>query len=326
MKRILVLAFALCGFALSSQAQTTTVSGTITDTSSVVWKNGTYSFTFLPSPSNPTGNYFQNGVAFNRNQIITGSLDGTGSFAGVAVPDNLTIAAQGSQWTTQVCPAATATNGCYRINLTITGASQSITSAVMPPPILVNMQTGLFFAAYNDAEVTGARLGNSYFNLTDGTIHVCTIPVCTWVSVGQGNNVVFAGNTGNINATLPAVTMTTAPLAGGLYRLTFSITQTLLGAGCSGNSTYSVQAQYTDPNGSSVLQYQMPVTVSNGSYAQLYTVAANGSLGGANVGSGTVTFQAKPSTAAQYFVNVNPGSGCSTVPFVAVYVALEKLI
>lgn len=192
-------------------AQTTSVSGTVTDAAAVIWRNGTYSFTFLPSPTNPTANYFQNGVPFSKNQVLTGALDNTGSFTSVAVPDNMTIVPAGSNWTLQVCSLATASNGCFRTNLTITGATQNVTSALTPPAIVVDLGNpppgGP--SAYIDGEIFGARVGNFYFNLTDNTAHFCEFPACNWVSIGGtfsgtvSNGQIVYGNGANSLASTP---------------------------------------------------------------------------------------------------------------------------
>jgi len=213
MKKFFPIFLLILFSAIAAQAQTTSVSGTITDSGGQAWANGTYSFTFLPSPSNPTANYFQGGVAFNKNQTISGALSAVGSLTSVAVPDNNTITPAGSQWTVQVCPAATATNGCYRVNLTITGASQTITSSVVPPAIVVNMAFVPFYSAYQDSEVLNGHLGQAYFNLTTGTVRVCTFPVCSWVSLGTASaSITGCSTTGGVayqNGTLN--TLTCAP-------------------------------------------------------------------------------------------------------------------
>lgn len=195
MKFFLSLLF-LLATAFSAAAQNTLVSGTVTDTNAVAWKFGTYTFTWQPSPLNPTATPMQNGHVFVPPRP-TGTLDNTGSFASVSVPDNLTIFPIGSTWIFQACPAATATNGCYQTTLTITGGSQNITSAVIPPPVVVNMlNPPLFAAAYNDAEISNARQGNFYTNLNDSAIHFCsTIPPCTWTVLTGTTSLLAANNT-----------------------------------------------------------------------------------------------------------------------------------
>jgi hypothetical protein len=176
--------------------QTTSVSGTFVDSAGATWKNGTYSFQFTPSPSNPTAQYFQGSVPFDKNTIISGNLDNTGSLTGVAVPDNLTIVPSGSTYAFQICAAATNTNGCFKVPLTITGASQNISSAVVPPAILVNVANPGFYAAYFDTEIVGAKQGVTYFNLTDNTLHLCSgFPVCIWLSLASPASIIGLNNT-----------------------------------------------------------------------------------------------------------------------------------
>lgn len=202
-KRIIIL-IALLACAVPSFAQTTSVSATaITDAAGVVWKNGTFNFQFVPSPVNPFGPYFQGGAPFNTSQVVAGSLDNAGSFT-QAVPDNKTITPAGSGWKFTVCPAATAP--CSTFTFTITGASQVL--SVTPPAIVISMSSppnGA--AAYTDGEVIGARQGQFYFNLTDNTLHMCSLPVCTWLSLASPasilplNNAFTGSNTmGKVNA------------------------------------------------------------------------------------------------------------------------------
>lgn len=178
-KRLIIL-FALLACAIPSFAQTTSVSATaITDAGGVIWKNGTFNFQFVPSPVNPFGPYQQGGAPFNTSQVISGSLDGAGSFT-QAVPDNKTISPAGSGWKFTLCPAAT--SPCSTFTFTITGASQVI--SVTPPAITISMTTPPPGAsAYTDSEIIGARQGQFYWNLTDNTLHICQLPVCTWVSL-----------------------------------------------------------------------------------------------------------------------------------------------
>jgi hypothetical protein len=247
MKRWLLLALLLIALPGSVAAQNTSVSGTITDLGGVVWKNGTYSFTWQPSPQNPTANYSQNGVPFNKSTTISGSLDGTGSLTSVAIPDNLTIIPSGSTYAVQVCPLATATNGCYKVQLTITGASQSITSSVVPPAIVVNMQNpppgGV--SAYTDVEISGARVGNNYFNLTDSTIHLCLFPACTWQSLAGTGTVSTTGSpvAGSLTKFSGATSITNGDLTGDVT--TSGTTATTLASTIAGAKTWSNLATFS---------------------------------------------------------------------------------
>lgn len=196
MKKLALLTFLTLLFVSGASAQNTAVSATITDGGGQAWLRGTYSFTFRPSPLNTQGPYFLAGAPFNINTTISGNLDNTGSFSGVVVPSNTSITPAGSLWTVQVCPAATVANGCYVINLTISGATQNISSAVIPPTVQVSLSGGN--AAYSDSEIIGAHQGSFYSNLTDGTVHYCsTVPPCTWVPLTGGGGV-NPGTTGQI--------------------------------------------------------------------------------------------------------------------------------
>jgi hypothetical protein len=214
----LALVLALLFSAIPAFAQTTTVSGTITDAGGQAWAFGTVQFTFRPSNSNPVGPYFQNGTPFNINTTVPSvplPLDGTGSFSGLAVPDNKTITPSGSTFTVQVCPAAT--TPCFSQNLTITGTTQAISASIIPPAINLNLSVPLLGArAYTDVEVSGALPGTQYFNLTDNRLHVCLqtgFPPCTWFVLNGGGGTVTNFSAGNLSPlfTTSIATSTTTP-------------------------------------------------------------------------------------------------------------------
>jgi hypothetical protein len=202
-RKFLLLVSFLLFLAASARAQNTLVSGTIKDATGQAFSGGTYRFDFYPSPINPSGPYFQNGAPFNVHASVSGNLDSTGSLTNVPVPDNSTITPSGSSWTVTLCPAAT--SKCFSTIVTITGASQSI-SSIVPPPIVVSLNNpppgGV--SAYTDAEIVGAKLGSQYFNLTDSTMHVCTSfsGSCTWtqnaaIKPAVSNAIEYVTTTGN---------------------------------------------------------------------------------------------------------------------------------
>ena len=182
---VLALAFLLGAVGLS--AQTTSVSGSVTDAGGQNWSYGSYYLSFNPNPQNASSQYFLAGVPLNVSQQIPGSLSSTGTFSGASVPDNSKITPAGSTWKLTVCPAAT--TPCYTTTQTIQGATMTLTP--IPPAIvlnLVNPPAGA--AAYSDSEISGARPGSFYFNLGDDTIHICNVigfPPCTWQSLSGGN-------------------------------------------------------------------------------------------------------------------------------------------
>jgi len=197
MRRLFLLALLVLLCAIPAHGQSTTVSGQIVDSGGQTWFAGTIQFTFRVSPSNPSAQYMWNGAPFSSSSTFPQnplSLDGTGSFSGLSIPSNTAIAPAGSTWIVTVCPAATVPN-CYTKGLTITGATQNISSQVVPPPVVVNFSVPIVGArAYTDAEVVGASPGAIYLNVTDNTLHVCVqtgFPPCTWESQTSNPSPVF---------------------------------------------------------------------------------------------------------------------------------------
>lgn len=170
--------------ACPSEAQTTAVSGQVTDAGGQSWNNGTVNAVFLPNPSYPSATYTWTGGAFNPRAQISSTLSGSGSYS-ISIPSNLAISPANTQWRLTFCSAA---NGsCYVSSLTISGATQTLNAT--PPAIQVQANAYNQPTAYSDSEIAGATVGFSYFNLSDQTLHVCTQPACTWVSVsGSGGS------------------------------------------------------------------------------------------------------------------------------------------
>src|SRR5271170_5380384 len=185
-KLILCLAF-LLGFAVQVQAQSTTVSGTITDAGVQSWNSGTYQFTFVPNQAyQPEPQYAWTGGALTQN--FTGTLSGTGTYS-VSIPSNSAISPAGSTWAVTFCPLANST--CYFAgNITITGGTQTISPT--PPAISISL-TGTSSPStrvYSTSEVAAAPLGAQIFLIGTGT-QTCTAVtgnVCnTWTSAGGGS-------------------------------------------------------------------------------------------------------------------------------------------
>ena len=228
----------LLALATIASAQSTTVSGTITDAGAQVWQNGTYSFTFQPAASNPTAQYYWNGSPFSSSQTFSGNLSGAGAFT-QSVPSSTAITPSGSAWVVQVCPAAS--SPCYNIPLTITGTTQSISGQVIPPAVQVNLANAPNgVAAYTDSEITGAKAGNFYFNLTDSSIHTCNgFPPCTWGVISSASSILGSNNsfTGVNTFTQPIV----GSITGNAATATAAVTATnLFGPGTvTGNYSHS---------------------------------------------------------------------------------------
>jgi hypothetical protein len=183
----IILLFALCAF-----GQNTTVSGTITDApDGQPWFNGTFSFVFRVSPSNPTAQYFLNGVPFSSAQTIAGTLDGSAHYS-VSVPSNTSITPAGSSWDLTVCPLATAS--CLTVqSITITGATQTVSP--IPPSIRINLSSPPQNPrAYTDAEAVNGSLGQTYFNITSTVIRVCSVFPCGWTNSSGGTSITLKTN------------------------------------------------------------------------------------------------------------------------------------
>lgn len=117
-------------------------------------------------------------------------------------------------------------------------------------------------------------------------------------------------------ATLAATNLVTAP-ATGTYRLTLAASQSVLGVGSPGATTFTVSAVFTDPFGAGASTQAM---------AAFTTAAVNGVVGYIAAASGisTLLFRAKVGTAIQVSVAVTGGGG-TTNPTVIVIPILESL-
>lgn len=179
-KRILFLLI-LLALAPAMWAQSTTVSGQVTDAGGQAWLNGTVTAQFVQNPLFvPQPQYVWAGGALNI--TISGTLSGTGSYS-ISIPSSTAIAPQGSSWKLQFCPAASSI--CYvTANFTATGATLTVNAT--PPAITVNPGPGAL--AYADSEITGAVVGSTYYNTTSFAQRICNGPApCTWGNGGGGS-------------------------------------------------------------------------------------------------------------------------------------------
>jgi len=185
---LVLLTLLLCA---SAFGQSTTVSGSIQDSpDGQLWFGGTYSFVFRVSPTSPTGAYFWQGAPFSTQQTIAGALDGSGHYS-VSIPSNTAITPAGSTWDLTLCPLAT--SPCFTVQkITITGGTQTVAPA--PPSVRINMGSPApNTRAYRDGELVAGSLGQTYFNVTDGLVHVCNLVPCTvWNPIGGVINVAVA--------------------------------------------------------------------------------------------------------------------------------------
>jgi hypothetical protein len=117
-------------------------------------------------------------------------------------------------------------------------------------------------------------------------------------------------------ATMASTALFTIP-ATGTYRLTLSASQTVLGVGSPGATTFTPGVTFTDPNAAGT------TTVTMGAFT---TGATNGAVGYIALASGlgTLVFRAKVGTAVS-MVNTVSGGGGTTNPTVVIYPVFECL-
>jgi hypothetical protein len=168
------LAFLALLFAVPvlAQAQSTTVSGQVTDAGGQSWNNGTLTAQFVPNPQFPTiSSYTWTGGTLN--QTISGALNGTGGYSALSIPSNNAITPQGSHWQFTFCPQATFP--CFTtVLITITGGTQTVNAT--PPVIAIALTNppGPFTQAYADSEIISTPLGGQYYNVTLSQARTCT--------------------------------------------------------------------------------------------------------------------------------------------------------
>ncbi len=172
-------------------AQTTAVSGVIEDASSQAFAYGSWTATLI-GPPGYVGGFYLNGVLMGPTlTTLSGTLSSTGSISTTLTSNNVITISGGGQalslWKFTVCPAATAT--CYSTSLSITGSTYSVTGNIVSPTITVNATPNVLPSAYSDSEISGATVGFSYWNITNGTIRTCSPPACTWLASSSSGGV-----------------------------------------------------------------------------------------------------------------------------------------
>src|SRR5579859_3184146 len=195
--------------AADAVAQTTVVTGTIQDSTGQAYTYGTWQVSFHPNGFMPT-QYLLNGQPFT--QLYTGTMDVNGLFS-VTIADNSQITPSGSQWDFQVC--ANTNTPCSTVILTISGASQDVSSAInsqlgqLGVKLDPNPNVRPFGKAYQDSEILFPMEGIVYYNVLDSCLHEYTRT--GWVKICAGGG---GGGTFNcaqaVNGAVLAATSTTA--------------------------------------------------------------------------------------------------------------------
>ncbi len=167
MKRILIIyVLALLPVALLGQSTTTTA--TITDTpDGSVWAGGVYQIQFVPG-SPPTCTWSGGTLTLQFN----GTLGSSGAFS-VSLPSNSSISCPGNQWAFTMCPNAT--TGCFTVNTTVTGASQSLTTLLSTAAASPRFPASPQAYGYTTAEVNSTpKPGWQFFNTTPSASPQCS--------------------------------------------------------------------------------------------------------------------------------------------------------
>lgn len=145
-----------------SQAQTTAVSATITDSDGQTWNNGTFTVIFIPKAGAP-GPYIYNGSPMTNAQKgpYMGTMNGSGSMS-VSLPDNSFITPSGSQWQFTLCPNSS--GGCSQVTTAVSGATFNATtlfSTNVTAPRFPATGPGQY--GYSDVEVTTVPGPGGYY-------------------------------------------------------------------------------------------------------------------------------------------------------------------
>jgi hypothetical protein len=180
MKRLLTFFLFVSSLSL---AQSTTVTGTITDTDGNLWANGTVTAAFVPNPTTPISQYVWTGGAITN---IKGAMNGSGAFS-ISVPSLAYITPTNGLWNITVCPSVS--GSCYGVNTNlVTGASVSLTtqlSAVAKGPRFAAAPSP---AGYADVEaLTPPGAGYFYWNVTDAAQRLWN--GTTWTYGGGGGTI-----------------------------------------------------------------------------------------------------------------------------------------
>ena len=186
MRRILPGLLLLLLSAISAYGQSTVVSGTVTDSSSQTWNNGTITFTFVTNPQYPASQYSWTGGTLPT--TISGTLNSGGAYS-ISLPSNTAISPIGTSWQAQVCSQASFP--CFTTQpVTVTGGTQVFN--ITPPAISISLTNppSAPVLAYADTEISSALIGSYYYNVVLQNYRFCQVvtgQICTlWNSFGAG--------------------------------------------------------------------------------------------------------------------------------------------
>src|ERR1700679_3349340 len=158
----------LLGALFAVKASATTVTGTVTDSDSIAWANGSITFKLV---GNGGQNYYCSGTLMTPSQTtVIASLDSSGTFSTTLCP-NASITPVNTQWSITVSSATTAPTQTLAAT-TISGSSQSLTSYIGSLIKAIRIPIAFGTTAYADVEIVSPPTGGTYFNLTSGVNRV----------------------------------------------------------------------------------------------------------------------------------------------------------
>lgn len=143
-------------------AQSSTVTGQVTDAGGQSWNNGTIVATFVPNVNFPFGPYTWTGGTFgNAQKTVSGTLTNTGSYS-ISIPSNTAITPGNTQWLITVYSATTPQFTSSQI-ITVTG---SPTVNFTPATISTGAAVGVI--VYSTTEISTAVIGNTVYVIGAG--------------------------------------------------------------------------------------------------------------------------------------------------------------
>ena len=165
----------------TAAAQSTSVTGTITDGDGNAWANGSYQVSFVPAPQSTTATW--NGSTLSAGVYTSGSLNGSGAIS-VSLPKNSVISPSGNNWLFTICPDAS--GACFTYLANFSTSSVDLTSPLSAAAISPRFSAGPYAHGYADAEVFPTPPpGGTYYNVTSGCLKVWS--GSAWSCVGSGS-------------------------------------------------------------------------------------------------------------------------------------------
>lgn len=221
MKYLFSLLLLLC---VGAQAQSTTVTGQITDESGTPWINAEVTASFFPTPGF-SGKYTWEGNQYQALPSVIARASNSGALS-ISVPSNTAITPANSKWVFSICPIASLV--CQTTApVSVTGSSQDITELISKtiPNIAIN-PTGTQFA-YNDDEVLPMPgMGQLYYRTTDNTLRQWNGEA--WVAVGGGSANISGQSPGELSVAATATSIaSTVPFSTFLQTATLTTSQTV---------------------------------------------------------------------------------------------------